>query len=272
VSTVPLVTSRVPVREGAVRPSPRPYVTERPRERSRLSLMNPAWISVAAAAALTLLGVYTIDVALRAGGGGGVAGQALSQAVFASVGVIAAAAVCVPHYRWLGHLSWAAMTVSVGLLVFLLIPFVPETIVRPINGARGWIDLKVFRLQPAELAKLSFVLVVAQYLRFRTTHRRFLGLVPLGLIAMIPVGLITLEPDLGNALLFIPALFAMLVAAGARLRHLSISCCARRWRPPRRTRSCSRTRRRGSGRSSGKFRATARGRTTSTTSRSRPRP
>jgi cell division protein FtsW (lipid II flippase) len=221
VSAAPLVTTRLPIGEGAVRPSPRPYVTQRPRERSRFSLLNPAWISVGAAGALTLLGIYTIDVALRVSGGG-VAGQALTQAVFAVVGVIAAAAVCVPHYRWLGHLSWAAMAVSVALLIFLLIPFVPETIVRPINGARGWIDLKVFRLQPAEVAKISFVLVVAQYLRFRTTHRRFLGLVPIGLIAMVPVGLITLEPDLGNALLFVPALFAMLVAAGARLRHLSI--------------------------------------------------
>src|SRR5690606_29789811 len=37
-----------------------------------------------------------------------------------------------------------------------------------------------------------------------------------------PVALITLEPDLGTALLFIPCLFAMLVAAGARLKHLAV--------------------------------------------------
>jgi rod shape determining protein RodA len=200
---------------------PRRYVSQTPSERPRLVLLHAGWVCVAAALALSALGIYMIDVALRTSGPG-LAPQSVSQVVFLGVGVFAAAVIAVPHYRWLGQFSWAAMAVSVGLLVFVLIPFIPESIVRPINGARGWIDLKFMRLQPAEVAKLSFVLVVAQYLRFRRTHRRFLGLLPLGLLAMVPVGLITLEPDLGNALLFAPVLFAMLIAAGARLRHLSI--------------------------------------------------
>ena len=33
------------------------------------------------------------------------------------------------------------------------------------------------------------------------------------------------DPDLGSALLFLPALFAMLFAAGARLRHLALIVC-----------------------------------------------
>ena len=36
----------------------------------------------------------------------------------------------------------------------------------------------------------------------------------------IPVILILKEPDLGSALMFVPALFFMLIAAGARLKHL----------------------------------------------------
>jgi rod shape determining protein RodA len=112
--------------------------------------------------------------------------------------------------------------VSIGLLVFLLIPVVPESIVRPINGARGWINLRFFNLQPAEVAKICFVLVVARYLRFRSTHRQLMGLAPVAAIAFAPMGLITLQPDLGGALLFGPALFAMLIAAGARLRHLAL--------------------------------------------------
>jgi cell division protein FtsW (lipid II flippase) len=208
------------------RPIARPYIVDSPAPRWRISIVHAGWVCVVAALLLSGLGVYSIDVALRAGVGegeaSGLASQAMSQLIFLGLGVLAAAVITLPHYRWLQYLAWPAMVVSVGLLVFLLIPFVPESIVRPINGARGWIDLKVFRLQPAEVAKVSFVLVIAQYLRYRRTHRRFLGLAPLGIIACIPVGLITLEPDLGNALLFIPALFAMLAAAGARLRHLAI--------------------------------------------------
>jgi cell division protein FtsW (lipid II flippase) len=45
--------------------------------------------------------------------------------------------------------------------------------------------------------------------------------VPFG-ITLLPLGLILKEPDLGTSLLFLPVLFAMLVAAGARLWHLGL--------------------------------------------------
>jgi cell division protein FtsW (lipid II flippase) len=70
--------------------------------------------------------------------------------------------------------------------------------------------------------KIAFVLLVARYMRYRSAHRQFKGLIVPGIIAAIPVGLITLQPDLGTASLFVPALFAMLIAAGARLRHLTL--------------------------------------------------
>jgi cell division protein FtsW (lipid II flippase) len=88
------------------------------------------------------------------------------------------------------------------------------------NGARAWIDLGVMAFQPAELAKVTFVLAMAWYLRHRSSYRTVRGLlVPLGLL-MVPIGLILQQPDLGTAVLFVPALGAMLVAAGARLDHL----------------------------------------------------
>jgi rod shape determining protein RodA len=213
---------------AAPRPSTRPYIIDSGTPRWRISLIHPGWLSAAAAVALSLVGIYAIDVALRSGivepgvPAPRLAAQASSQLMFLGLGLLAAAIIALPHYRWLQFLAWPAMAVSIGLLVFVLLPFIPESIVRPINGARGWIDLKVIRLQPAEVAKVAFVLVIAQYLRYRRTHRSFLGLVPVGIIACIPIGLITLEPDLGNAILFIPALFAMLAVAGARLRHLAI--------------------------------------------------
>jgi cell division protein FtsW (lipid II flippase) len=108
-----------------------------------------------------------------------------------------------------------------GLLVFLLIPFVPHWLVTPRNGARAWINLGPVDFQPGEVAKIAYVLVLADYFRYRKNHRTLLGLVPPALITLVPVALITLEPDLGTALLFVPCLFAMLVAAGARLKHLA---------------------------------------------------
>jgi cell division protein FtsW (lipid II flippase) len=178
---------------------------------------------VFAALALSALGVYAIDAGMNPDPSGvELAGEAERQLIYLGVGIVAAGAVTLPHYRRVLRWAMPAMAASVALLVFLLLPGVPSSIVRPINGARSWITLPKLNLQPSELAKIAFVLVVARHLRYRTEHRRFLGLLPPALIAFVPIGLIMLQPDLGTATLFVPALFAMLVAAGARLRHLTI--------------------------------------------------
>jgi cell division protein FtsW (lipid II flippase) len=76
-------------------------------------------------------------------------------------------------------------------------------------------------LQPAELMKIGFVMVLARYLRFRSNYRTLKGLLGPFALALVPVALIMKQPDLGTALTFIPALFAMLYVAGAKLWHLA---------------------------------------------------
>lgn len=198
----------------------RPTATE--RVSTALRLTNYAWITIAAALALSLLGVYSIDVAesLKAGVGGVVSASASKQFVFMLVGVGAAVSIALPPYRWLGYLSPVLLAGTLVLLVVLLIPGVPEFIVKPRNGARSWINLGVADFQPSEIAKIVWVLVMARYMRYRHTHRTLLGLLPLAVITGIPVALITLQPDLGTASLFVPALFSILVAAGAKIKHM----------------------------------------------------
>ncbi|MEM9066619.1 MAG: FtsW/RodA/SpoVE family cell cycle protein [Planctomycetota bacterium] len=187
---------------------------------------NPALGVVAASLGLSLVGVYAIDVAVVADPGARsglpIATTALKQLIFTMMGLFAAAVVALPHHRIIGRISWALMALVLCVLVFLLVPFVPEALVRPRNGARAWINLGVTDFQPSEVAKVAYVLVVAHYLRYRKEHRTFRGLLMPGLITFPAVALITLQPDLGTASLFVPSLFAMLVAAGARLRHLTV--------------------------------------------------
>jgi len=188
-----------------------------------VTIANAAWIVVIASIGLSLVGVYAIDVATRVDPVEmSVATTTVKQLVFLGVGLTAAFIVALPHYRLIGYFAEPAFIACIGLLIFLLIPFVPESIVTPRNGARGWINLGPADFQPAEVTKIAYVLVVARYLRFRRGHRTFGGLIVPGLITMEPVALITVQPDLGTASLFVPSLFAMLVAAGARLRHLMI--------------------------------------------------
>ena len=62
---------------------------------------------------------------------------------------------------------------------------------------------------------------MARYLRFRNNYRTLRGLLPPFGLALLPLVLILKQPDLGTALVFIPALFVMLFVAGAKLRHLA---------------------------------------------------
>ncbi|MCA9271625.1 MAG: FtsW/RodA/SpoVE family cell cycle protein [Phycisphaerales bacterium] len=188
--------------------------------RRNLSIVHWGWVTLLASLALSLIGLYAIDIAEAATIDRSPSGTTIRQAIFLGVGVGAALFWTVPHFRLLRFIAWPAYIACIGLLVFLLVPFVPESIVTPRNGARGWINMGVTDFQPAEVTKIAFTLTVAGFLRYRREHTRLRGLIAPGLIAAVPVGLITLQPDLGSASLFVPSLFAMLLAGGARLRHL----------------------------------------------------
>jgi cell division protein FtsW (lipid II flippase) len=186
--------------------------------RGRLAVHNVGWLCVGSALVLSLVGFLAIGAVPRPGE----PDYALRHLINLAVGLVAAAIVAVPHYRWTQRLSYPLLGVVVAALLFVLIPWVPEAIVRPRNGARRWINLVVMDFQPSELAKIAYVLSLASYLRFRDNYRRLPGLLlPLAL-TFLPMALILVEPDLGTAMLFLPTLFAMLIAAGAKLRHLAL--------------------------------------------------
>lgn len=180
--------------------------------RPGLEWLNPALLSIAAAALLTALGISAIDTVDQA--------LAWRQGIFAGVGAAAALGSMAISPRLARALAWPLYAAALVLLVFVLIPLVPEWLVRPRNGARRWINLGVADFQPSELAKLGFILALAAWLRTREHHRRFKGLLVPFAVALLPMGLILIEPDLGTSLLFVPTLLVMLLAAGARKRHI----------------------------------------------------
>ncbi len=145
---------------------------------------------------------------------------ALRQIAFLAVSFAAAAVIAFPHYRFLQRISYPLMAVVMALLVFVLIPMVPEAIVRPRNGSRRWINAIVTDFQPSELAKIAYILTLATYLRYKSHYRNIFGLLSLLALTFIPMALILKEPDLGTSLLFLPTLFAMVIAAGARIKHI----------------------------------------------------
>jgi cell division protein FtsW (lipid II flippase) len=150
------------------------------------------------------------------------AGEPGKQLLFIAVGVFCMLLIQVLNYLRIGRYAWAFYLLSLALLVYTIIPGIPGGMlgVVEVNGARAWINFGFVNLQPAELTKISMCMVLARYLRFRSNYRTVGGLIPPFLLALVPLMLILKQPDLGTALVFIPALFAMLFVAGAKIKHL----------------------------------------------------
>src|SRR5256886_4933609 len=109
-----------------------------------------------------------------------------------------------------------------GLLIFTVVMLVAVFAVSPVNGARRWIKLRGFSIQPSEIAKLSLALFLARFIEKRSGDevsfwRTYL---PCFIVLGIVAGLVAKEPDLGTALMLAIICFTICFAAGMRPTHL----------------------------------------------------
>ena len=109
-----------------------------------------------------------------------------------------------------------------GLLLVTVLLLVAVFGFRPINGARRWIRLSSFSLQPSEIAKLALVLFLARFLDRRAGDEAsfFRTFIPCVLVIGLLAGLVIKEPDLGTALMLAIAGVTVCFAAGVRPRHV----------------------------------------------------
>ncbi|MBX4187144.1 MAG: rod shape-determining protein RodA [Candidatus Doudnabacteria bacterium] len=95
-----------------------------------------------------------------------------------------------------------------------------------VRGSTRWIDLGIFRLQPAEFAKLAMVVIMAKFLDQsgeKLKDARYVVLCVLYIV--IPAGLVLVEPDLGSALVIFFTWLAMLLFSRINKKHLAILFC-----------------------------------------------
>jgi rod shape determining protein RodA len=69
------------------------------------------------------------------------------------------------------------------------------------KGAQRWLNLGLFRFQPSELVKLAIPMTVAWYMAARPLPPDWRRLLVAGILILVPVALIAVQPDLGTALL-----------------------------------------------------------------------
>jgi cell division protein FtsW len=121
-------------------------------------------------------------------------------------------------YRRLRVLATPAV---VGSLVLLLVVLLPGFGVN-VNGATRWIRLGPFSFQPSEAAKLALVLFTADILSrpSRDIEDTSTTLRPVVAVTGLFIGLLMLQPHLGNSVVIAAAVGSMLFLAGTPLLHL----------------------------------------------------
>jgi rod shape determining protein RodA len=125
----------------------------------------------------------------------------IPQSWFMGAGVLVALGICLFDPRTFQRLAWLFYGAVVVLLVIVLVKG------RWVMGARRWLDLGPFNLQPSELAKLAVALALAAWFS-RDTGRRdggfgIVGLVVPILVTTLPAALTLKQPDLGTALVIV---------------------------------------------------------------------
>jgi cell division protein FtsW len=178
-----------------------------------------AWVALLLAA-LGLIMVYSASIAIAEASrytGNNAAWFLARHGMFLAVALSAAIAVfLLPVRVWQQAAPWLFLA-GVALLVAVLAPGVG----REVNGARRWLGLPFFSVQPSELVKLAAVLYAADYtVRKHAVLKSFRrGLLPMLAVMLLVSWLLLREPDFGALVVIAVTAFAILFLGGMNGRH-----------------------------------------------------
>ena len=138
------------------------------------------------------------------------------QLIYAIVAYIGMFAMAFFDYRKLKGLTPIFYVLIVAALIFVWF------MGTQIRGSSRWIDLGIFRIQPAEFAKLVIVIIMAKFLDQSGEKLKDIRYVILCVLYMaIPAALVLIEPDLGSTLVIFFTWFGMLLFSKINKKHLA---------------------------------------------------
>jgi len=161
-------------------------------------------------------------------------GDAALQLVWSGIGLalFVAVLVVIRDHRMLARYAYTLAAVG---LVLLALPAVLPASISEVNGARIWIRVSGFSIQPGEFAKLALIVFFASYLVAKRdvlslASRRVAGidlprgrdLGPVVVAWLASLGVLVVERDLGTSLLFFGIFIVMLYVATQRTSWLLI--------------------------------------------------
>lgn len=140
------------------------------------------------------------------------------QAIFAGLGLLSMFFMMRVNYSVWKKWAPTLLIICFVLLVLVLIPGIG--VVR--GGARSWLGISSFGIQPSEFMKLAMIIFLAKWLsteQQKITQFTKGLLPPLGLV-FLAFGIIMLQPDLGTGAVMVGASMILIYTVGARMKHL----------------------------------------------------
>jgi rod shape determining protein RodA len=121
-----------------------------------------------------------------------------------------------------------AAPIFYGFGLFLLLLVLIPGIGLKINGQQAWVRVPVIgQFQPSEFVKIPVILMLAKYFGARKSKALTLKEAIIGTaILALPLGLIMLEPDVGQAITYFPILAVVFFLSGIKLRWVLLSAVA----------------------------------------------
>ncbi|WP_221359805.1 FtsW/RodA/SpoVE family cell cycle protein [Streptomyces beigongshangae] len=174
-----------------------------------------------------LVAIWRLDQSKRLQASSTFVEAAPRQLLYSALGVALFVVVLVflKDHRVLQRYTYISM---VGALILLLLPLVPGLGMN-VFGARIWISIAGFTIQPGEFAKIVLAIFFAGYLMVKRdalalASRRFMGLYlprgrdlgPIIAVWVVSILILVFETDLGTSLLFFGMFVIMLYVATER--------------------------------------------------------
>src|SRR5882672_3339116 len=140
----------------------------------------------------------------------------ITQLYAIALGIVAMVFTLTLDYRTFTDKSHLIYIGLLALLVYVMLFGMAQM------GARRWIALRGFNLQPSEFAKVGVALVLAKFFGENRGEPTWADLTIGGVLTLIPFALIAKEPDLGTAVTLLPVFLAVAYLAGMQMRILGV--------------------------------------------------
>ena len=165
---------------------------------------------------LLILGiVFIYSAGAGQGAGSAIGSYWKKQILWVAAGTCAMILIGSIDYQAYGRYVILIYFFTTGLLVLVLI------IGFEVYGAKSWIKLPGFTIQPSEFAKLGTIIALGWVASFPSTRvNNIFHIIAISSIVLIPMMLILLQPDMGSAMVFIPILAAILFIGGIYKRYI----------------------------------------------------